>query len=97
MKRLAGKKVRFELEAEPGSKAFVAGTFNNWDPTKTPMKQQPRSGTFARTVVLSRGRHEYKFVVNDTWRADPRCPEWVLNDCGSMNSVLKVGESVCGS
>jgi 5'-AMP-activated protein kinase regulatory beta subunit len=91
MKKAAGKKVQFELEAEAGSKVFVAGTFNEWDPTKNPMKDNPNSGKFVTTMLLPAGRHEYKFVVNGEWRVDPKCSEWTPNDCGSLNSVLTVG------
>jgi hypothetical protein len=35
-----GKKVLFELPAEPGSQVFVAGTFNNWNPTANPLKDR---------------------------------------------------------
>ncbi len=90
MKKATGKQVRFELEAEAGSAVAVAGTFNNWDPTKTPMKDNPDSGKFATTVKMSPGRHEYKFVVNGEWRVDPNCSESAPNDQGSMNSVLHV-------
>ncbi|MBN1178642.1 MAG: glycogen-binding domain-containing protein [Anaerolineae bacterium] len=90
MKKSADKQVRFELEAEAGSAVAVAGTFNDWDPTKTPMKENPDSGKFATAVKLASGRHEYKFVVNGEWRVDPNCPEWTPNDCGSLNSVVTV-------
>ena len=90
MKKSPGKKVRFELEAESGSQVAVAGTFNDWDPTRTPMKDNPGSGKFATTVKLSPGRHEYKFVVNGDWRVDPKCSERAPNDCGSSNSVMTV-------
>jgi 1,4-alpha-glucan branching enzyme len=90
MKRSTGRKVRFELAADAASAVSVAGTFNDWDPVRNPMKNNPNSGKFATTVVLSPGRHEYKFVVNGEWRADPNCAEAAPNDCGSMNSVLTV-------
>jgi 1,4-alpha-glucan branching enzyme len=90
MKKAQGRKVRFELDAESGSQVAVAGTFNDWDPTRTLMKDNPGSGRFATTVKLSPGRHEYKFVVNGDWRVDPECPEWVPNGCGSLNSVVCV-------
>lgn len=59
MKKSPAREVRFELEAESGSQVAVAGTFNDWDPTRTPMKDNPGSGKFATTAKLSPGRHEY--------------------------------------
>lgn len=84
------KDVQFELSAEPGSHVFVAGTFNNWNPTANPLKDNPGSGHCKATLRLPVGRHEYKFVVNDEWRVDPNCPESAPNDHGSLNSVLHV-------
>ncbi|MEI6788605.1 MAG: glycogen-binding domain-containing protein [bacterium] len=85
-----GKKVDFQVTAEPGSEVFVAGTFNNWDPKMHRMKDSPGSGHCKATLVLPPGRHEYKFVVNSEWRADSNCAESVLNDQGSLNSVITI-------
>jgi 1,4-alpha-glucan branching enzyme len=90
MKKTVGRKVSFQVTAEPGSEVFVAGTFNNWDPRQHRMKDNPGSGHCKTTLVLPPGRHEYKFVVNGEWRVDPDCPEWAPNDQGSLNSVITV-------
>ncbi len=84
------KKVRFELAAEPGSQVYVAGTFNNWDAAKNPLKDNPDSGHFKAILSLPEGTHEYKFIVNGVWFSDPKCQDWVPDGCGAMNSVLKV-------
>jgi 1,4-alpha-glucan branching enzyme len=86
----AKKKVSFELSAEPGSRVFVAGTFNNWDPTANPLKDNPDSGLFKAAVSLPKGMHEYKFVVNGIWCIDPKCPDRCPDGHGSLNSVLNV-------
>lgn len=85
-----GKKVTFEVAAESGSEVFVAGTFNDWDPKRHPMRSDPASGRYKATLVLPRGRHEYKFVINGEWCADVNSPEWVPNSQGSLNSVVAV-------
>jgi len=85
-----GKRVQFELSAEPGSKVFVAGTFNGWNPAKHPLKDNPDSGHYKASVRVPSGVHEYKFVVNGEWRMDPNCLEWTANDHGSLNSVISV-------
>ena len=84
------RSVLFEIRAEPGSQVFVAGTFNSWDPTANPLKENPDSGHFKSTLRLPAGTHEYKFVVNGVWSADPKCHAWVPNGIGSLNSVLHV-------
>ena len=84
------KPVEFQITAEPGSQIFVAGTFNDWDPARHPMRDNPHGGLFKTTVALPAGRHEYKFVVNGEWQIDPNCPDWHPNGLGSLNSVVAV-------
>lgn len=85
-----GKKVSFQVTAEPGSEVFVAGSFNNWNPTQYRMHDNPGSGHCKTMLSLPPGRHEYKFVVNGEWCIDSDCAEWVPNDQGSLNSVILV-------
>jgi hypothetical protein len=48
-----------------GDEVFITGTFNNWS-AKIPMA---RSGNdFVHIHELSRGKHAYKFIVDDEWR-----------------------------
>lgn len=82
------RRVTFELRAEPGSKVFVAGTFNGWNPDRKQMDYQ--DGAYKAVLLVSKGRHEYKFIIDDIWCVDPECPDWVPNDQGSLNSVLFV-------
>ncbi|MEI6218683.1 MAG: hypothetical protein WCP86_07265 [bacterium] len=87
---LAGKKrVKFSIKAQPGSEVYVTGTFNGWNPKKN--KLANKDGVFTGTILLPKGRHEYKFVVDGVWCVDPECPEWTPNGMGSLNSVLVVG------
>jgi 1,4-alpha-glucan branching enzyme len=83
------KKVKFSFKAEPGKDVCVAGTFNDWQPGKTKLKGNG-SGSYAVTLQLPAGRYEYKFIVDSEWCTDPRNPEAIPNDCGSMNNVIIV-------
>ncbi|MBA4388898.1 MAG: hypothetical protein C0404_13020 [Verrucomicrobia bacterium] len=85
-----GSRVRFELSAEPGDQVFVAGTFNNWNPSANPLKDNPDSGHFKALLYLPLGTHEYRFVVNGVWIADPQSDDWAPNGYGSLNSVIHV-------
>ena len=85
-----GRRARFELAAEPGSQVFVAGTFNRWNPTANPLKDNPERVRFKTAFHVPKGTQEYKFVVNGEWRVDPNCPESAPNDQGSVNSVISV-------
>lgn len=85
-----GRKVRFALAAEPGVQVFVAGTFNNWDPSQHRMQDDPAHGGYRIALTLPPGRHEYKFIVNGDWVADPACADWQPNGLGTLNSVVSV-------
>ncbi len=82
------KKKRFKLSAEKGRHVFVAGTFNNWNPTATPLHYDPRSQDYKADVQLLPGLHEYKFIVDGVWCVDPACAESVPNEFGDRNSVI---------
>lgn len=86
----ARKRVQFELTVGPGKAVFVAGTFNKWSPTANRMRDNPGSGHCKAILNVTKGRHEYKFIVNGVWALDPKYPEWIPNGCGSLNSVLRV-------
>ncbi len=81
---------QFELSAEQESQVYVAGTFNNWSPTATPLEYHPEIGHFRTSLHLPKGRYEYRFVVNGDWVTDPQCAEWAANEFGSLNSVIHV-------
>ncbi len=83
------KQVAFTLNAPQANAAAVAGTFNNWDPKRTPMRKDA-SGNWRTTVALAPGRYEYRFVTDGQWHSDPKCQECVENAFGSSNSVLTV-------
>jgi glycosidase len=72
----------------------VAGSFNGWSPTATPMADLG-DGTFVAYLKLSDGSHHYKFVVNDeTWVQDPKADPDLRVDDGhyGFNSGLFIGE-----
>ncbi len=69
--------------------AAVAGTFNNWDCQKTPMRREDGVNWKAR-LRLSPGRYEYRFLVDGQWLSDPNAEETVGNPFGTSNSVLVV-------
>ncbi|HHU15701.1 MAG TPA: hypothetical protein GXZ62_11005 [Lentisphaerae bacterium] len=84
------QRVVFCVRAEPGSKVFLAGSFNNWNPTAKKMVDKKADGTFVVALQLPPGEYQYKFVIDGTWCADPECPDWVQNDHGTLNSVKRV-------
>ena len=84
------RRVTFVTESNPGREVYVAGTFNNWKVEEKQLKDPKSNGHYRTTLMLPRGKHEYKFVIDGDWHADPECPHWAPNDYGSLNSVIHV-------
>jgi 1,4-alpha-glucan branching enzyme len=79
--------------AHPHAKAVcLAGTFNDWSPTNTPMIAM-EDGNWVRELTLSPGRYEYLFVADGEWMSDPLAHETAPNPFGGVNSVLNVTAS----
>ena len=90
-KKAAVKNVTFTIHAEKGKAVYVAGEFNNWNPTAKKMAYKARSGIYTATVKLEAGKdYQYKFVIDGTWCADPENTNAVPNDQGTFNSIITV-------
>lgn len=65
----------------------LAGNFNNWSTSASPMIQQNGGSTWTITRPIQKGTWQYKFVVNNNdWYNDPSAP----TDPGSGNSLVDV-------
>ena len=71
---------------------FVAGDFNGWSPTHTPLPPNRELGVAEVLVPISPGRHQYRLVVGGQWRADPYNDQREANEHGEFNSVVVVPE-----
>ena len=89
-KKPAAKSVTFTVHAEKGKAVYLAGEFNEWNPTAKKMAYQAKGGLYAATVKLAAGSYQYKFVIDGTWCADPENVNAVANDQGTFNSVIVV-------
>ncbi len=67
----------------------LSGNFNGWSPDATPMKRYD-DGHWETTVALAPGRYEYKFLRDGEWMPDLLARENVLNQYGTLNSVIEV-------
>ncbi len=80
----------FSVRAEAGCSVFVAGTFNSWSPSADKLTDTKGDGTYTATLDLTPGEHQYKFVIDGAWCADPENKETVFNEHGTLNSVIRV-------
>ncbi|MFC1585255.1 isoamylase early set domain-containing protein [Fibrobacterota bacterium] len=87
-KKTSRKRINFKVNTENGKKVCLAGSFNSWDQEKNRLKY--RDGLYTSSLLLSPGRHEYKYVVDGEWLEDPESPESVPNAFGTRNSVVTV-------
>lgn len=81
--------VRLVFHAPDARAVSVAGSFNGWDPQATPLVRGEH-GAFFAIVPLPPGRHEYMFVVDGAWVADPAAPLTRPDDFGDRNGILDV-------
>jgi 1,4-alpha-glucan branching enzyme len=69
---------------------FLAGAFNDWKADREKMKGPDTDGFYSSTIVLEKGYHEYKFVIDGKiWKQDPgnRAQTGLYH-----NSVVSVGK-----
>jgi hypothetical protein len=81
--------VVLEFVNPAAKKVCVAGSFNNWQPERTPLKSSG-NGRWLGDLKVAPGRYEYLFVVDGQWLPDPNARESVQNPFGGKNSVLTV-------
>ena len=83
------KKVIFEYYAPSAEKVQVAGDFNHWVPSKTPLKKE-RDGKWKVVLTLPAGRYQYRFLVDGNWQNDQKPAECVPNPFGTWNCVVEI-------
>ncbi len=77
--------------ARPATRVNLAGDFNGWSTTATPMSRSD-DGVWRVSVLLAAGERLYKFVVDgNSWLADDRNGRKVDDGNGGSNSVLRLG------
>jgi Glycogen recognition site of AMP-activated protein kinase len=74
------------------SSVFLAGSFNEWNAEAIPLAQD-ESGLWSVVHSLPAGSHEYKFVVDGAWFADPENPDTQADPYGGANSLVTVDDS----
>jgi hypothetical protein len=88
-KDIKRRKITFELETTDAKKVILMGDFNNWNPKKHLMKKDG-NGIWTKTVMLSPGEYEYKFLVDGEWTEDHKNYQKCLNRFGTLNNIYKL-------
>ena len=95
LKKLSPKgrsiRVTFELPLEQAQNSVsIAGSFNNWDTAKHPMKRNSSKGVWTRALSFKPGsKVEFRYFVDGhEWHNEPQADEHVPNPHYSENSVL---------
>jgi 1,4-alpha-glucan branching enzyme len=82
-------KVTFQLpQTIEAKKVGVAGDFNNWDPSTTPLKKS--QGVWKTTLDLEQDReYQFRYFVNESeWHNDEGADKYVPNNVDGDNSVV---------
>jgi 1,4-alpha-glucan branching enzyme len=79
-------KTGFGLLAPQARSVFLAGSFNQWNPSSHPLKKD-RQGIWKISLPLNPGRYEYRFFVDGEWQNDPDCSSFIENPFGTVNCV----------
>jgi 1,4-alpha-glucan branching enzyme len=69
----------------------VAGDFSQWSPIPLSPRTVNGETVWTGLVPVSRGEHEYQFVINgERWVPDPLAPVTRSDGFGAKNAVLDI-------
>lgn len=88
--RATSQGVLFVQPLTLGRTVSIAGSFNAWSPTATPMRRNEDAGTFETCLPLPPGEHQYRLVVDGVWMADDHNPSVQHNPFGEPNNLCSV-------
>lgn len=69
-------------------KVSVAGDWTSWGTSPVAMEYDPATGVWSVTCTLSKGSHEYKFIVGTSWITDPKNDN--KTESADPNSIVEV-------
>jgi 1,4-alpha-glucan branching enzyme len=83
------RQIQIEYNIDGASSVFLLGDFNDWNQKKHEMKKND-DGIYRKTLMLSPGTYEYKFLVDGQWKNDPLKELAPMNCFRTMNNVIHV-------
>jgi 1,4-alpha-glucan branching enzyme len=88
--------VEFVYTDASAKNVSVAGSFNDWNPSKNPLAAD-KKGVWRLMLSLPAGSHQYKFVVDGNWKHDPSNPSDADDGHGGKNSLVEVKKSAASA
>lgn len=83
------KKVSFSITDPIAKEVILMGDFNKWDPKMHPMENDG-NGVWSKSIMISPGTYEYKFLIDGQWKEDPGNAQTCPNSFGTLNSILNL-------
>jgi hypothetical protein len=93
--RIVEGEVIFSIRAPGATEVFLAGDFNNWNPTYE--KMQKTGDVFEVALYLLPGTYRYKYVVDGKWMTDPDNPPSNASQGSPLALREKAGTLVFGA
>jgi chromosome partitioning protein len=95
MERLFGVRkthngVLFVQPQQTARQISVAGDFNNWSPTATPLRKDETLGVWQACIPIPPGRYRYRVVIDGAWKHDQYNSSIETNPFGELNSILEI-------
>jgi len=90
--KIKKRKVTFSINLSDAEEVILMGDFNDWNPKKHPMRKG-RNGVWIKSVIISPGRYEYKFLVDGHWKEDLQNGQTCMNCFGTYNNIFNLSES----
>jgi chromosome partitioning protein len=88
--RQVGDAIMFASLYPRAERVELAGDFNNWQPSQTPLEKMSESGMWQIKLPMGKGRYRYRLVVDGHWQQDPYNEMTEVNPYGECNSVVEV-------
>ncbi|MEK6703309.1 MAG: AAA family ATPase [Planctomycetota bacterium] len=88
--RQTSQGVLFVQPLSLGTTVSIAGSFNGWSATTTPMHRNEEQGIFELCLPLPSGEYQYRLVVDGVWRGDEHNANVSHNPFGEPNNICVV-------
>lgn len=83
--------IEFTYNGPSANTVSLAGSFNGWNAEELPLAKD-KNGNWIIVYAMKPGQHEYKFVVDGAWFADPENPDTQADPYGGANSLVTVSD-----